>query len=322
MVRPLRFARSLAPKLVVGGLCAAVTASSFAGGGAPIPPCSPDGVCLPRYETWGWYETRWRPFPGDSIAGTPTEAQRGAAGDDARETLGGVQLPSPSEETQVGPERPTGGGRRAPAPSTTPVEGAVPTVPVVPDGAGEAPAPEGGIVPPVDMLPQPGEGTLPEATPDTIDPFGAAPPTPPSWMVEQTSFEPLPEEGGAAPAAIAPLSPADPVNLKSEDAPPELPTGLQAMFDSTIGQPVWSPTSGNSVALAQPVHVRPARGTPIDHGVVQTSAEAPLGIQLINPASAIAPVADESGLQQAIYFEAGDQPADGSPTLPPVAPAN
>jgi hypothetical protein len=320
MVRPLRFARSLAPKLVVGGLCAAVTASSFAGGGAPMPPCSPDGVCLPRYETWGWYETRWRPFPGDSIAGTPTETQRGAAGDEARDTLGGPQLPSSSEETHVGPERPTGGGRRAPAPSTTPAEGAGPAVPAAPEGAGDAPAPS--AVPPVDMLPPPGEGALPETTPDPIDPFGAAPPTPPSWMVEQTSFEPLPQERGSAPAAFTPLPPAEPVNLKSDDAPPELPAGLQAMFDSTIGLPVWSPTSGNSVALALPVQVRPARGTSTEGGVVQTSAEAPLGIQLINPASAIAPVADESGLQQAIYFEASDQPADGSPALPPVAPTN
>jgi hypothetical protein len=112
------------------------------------------------------------------------------------------------------------------------------------------------------------------------------------------------------------------VNLKGDDAPPELPAGLHAMLDSAIDQPAWSPTSGNAVALAQPVQVRPARGTSMDRGVVQTSAEAPLGIQLINPASAIAPAADESGLQQAIYFEASDQPADGSLALPPVAPAN
>jgi hypothetical protein len=333
MVRPLRFARSLAPKLVVGGLCAALTASSFAGGGGPIPPCSPDGVCLPRYETWGWYETRWRPFPGDSIAGTPTEAQqREAAEGDDRENLGGPQLPSSSQETQIGPEKPARSGARAPAPTLPSAEGAGPAIPAVPEGAGAVPAPEGGVLPgdpagegvapPVDAVPQPGPGALPETTPSPIDPFGASPPAPPSWMVEQTSFEPLPPTGNSAPADVVPLPPAEPVNLESDDAPPELPTGLQALLGPSVGRPAWSATSGNAVVLAQPVQVRPAPARAIDRGVVQTSAEAPLGIQLINPASAIAPAADESGLQQAIYFEASDQGGDDSLALPPVAPAN
>jgi len=328
MVRPLRFARNLAPKLVVGGLCAAVTASSFAGGGAPIPPCSPDGACLPRVETWGWYETRWRPFPGDSIAGMPTDARPDEAGGEEQDELGGPKIPSSTEETRVGPEKPPRTGGRAPAPTLPPAEGAgpataVPGVVPAPEG-GAVPAPTGGEgnLPPLDILPQPGEGTgaPPETTTDPIDPFGAAPPTPPSWMVEQTSFEPTPTWGKSAPAKVTP--PAEPVNLKSDDAPPELPAGLQVMFGPVIGRPAWSPTTGEAVVLAQPAQVRPVAGAPIDRGVVQTSAETPLGIQLINPASAITPVADESGLQQAIYFEASDQPTEGSLTLPPVAPAN
>lgn len=331
MVRPLRFARNLAPKLVVGGLYAAVTASSFAGGGAPIPPCSPDGTCLPRYETWGWYETRWRPFPGDAIAGKPTEAERDAPDEGDQQQLRGPILPDAGEETQIGPERPTGANRRPAAPATTPAEGAGPAIPGTPEGTGVAPVPageavpgvlpgEGGVLPPGGMLPQPGEGTVPEASPETIDPFGAAPPSPPSWMVEQTSFEPLNEATG--PAGFTLLPAAQPANLKADDAPPELPAGLQAMLGRTGGQPAWSPTGSRTVALAQPIQVRPVRSNSMDRGVVQTSAEAPLGIQLINPASAIAPVADESGLQQAIYFEASDQPSFGSPTLPPVAPGN
>jgi hypothetical protein len=320
MYRPLRFARSLAPKLVVGGLCAAATASSFAGGGAPIPPCSPDGMCLPRVETWGWYETRWRPFPGDTIAGMPTEARPGAADGDAQDELGGPRIPSASEETRVGPERPPRSGGRAPEPTLPPAGG---VGPAVPEGPGPVPAPEGGAVPvpmgegglpALDALPQPGQATPPASTTDPIDPFGAAPPTPPAWMVERTSFEPLPAGHTSAPA--------QPVNLKSDDAPPELPAGLQSMLRPANGRPAWSPTADETVVLVQPGQVLPVAGTPKGRGVIQTSAETPLGIQLINPASAIAPMADESGLQQAIYFEDSDQSTEGSLTLPPVAPTN
>lgn len=333
MYGPLRFARNFAPKLIVGGLCAAATASTFAGGGASIPPCSPDGVCLPRYETWGWYETRWRPFPGDSIAGRPTEARPTTGDDQPEDALGGPQLPSSSDETRVGPEKPPRSGARGPAPTLPPGEGAGPAGPTLPGGA--APAPEGGVipgapagegvVPPIDILPQPGEGTLPGTTTDPIDPFGALPPAPPAWMVEQTSFEPLPSVDGFAPGAITPLPPAEPVNLKSDDVPPELPAGLQAMVGPGFSQLTFSLSASDAVVLSQPIQVRPAPAAPAAlaaRGVVQTSAEAPLGIQLINPASAIAPVADEGGLHQAIYFEASDQATDGAFALPPITPTN
>jgi hypothetical protein len=45
-----------------------------------------------------------------------------------------------------------------------------------------------------------------------------------------------------------------------------------------------------------------------DRQVTAASAEQPLGIQLVNPAAAVVVDPGESGLQQAIYFEATDQP--------------
>jgi hypothetical protein len=73
----------------------------------------------------------------------------------------------------------------------------------------------------------------------------------------------------------------------------------------------------------QPLSVRMSTyATAADRGVVQATAETPLGIQLINPATAVTTEPGEDGLQQAIYFEASDQPPAEAVALPPVEPAN
>ncbi len=326
MAGPLRFTRSLAPKLFVGGLLAAATSASLGAGSAPIPPCSPDGVCLPNYESWGWYQTRWRRFPGDAAA-APTEA----AGGDQEESLGGPKLPGVSEEGQTGPKKDPKDKTAVPAPTLPDAAGSGPAVPAdapaadaaagVDAGAGAEPAAED-AVPPVDLTP-PGDAA-PDALPDPtapIDPFGAAPPTPPSWMIEPASFEPLPAAGGAAPASFNPASINHAPNMQGDDAPPALPADLQDLFGATVGRPAWMQSAAAPVVLAQPAKIRAASRPAIDRGVVQTSAETPPGIQLINPASAIAAPSDASGLQQAIYFEASDQ-SGAAVALPPVSPAN
>ena len=318
MSGPLRFSRSLAPKLVVGGLFAAATGTTLAAGSAPIPPCSPDGVCLPNYESWGWYQTRWRPFPGDSIAGVPTAAEEGAE-EGQEDTLRGPELPTAAEEGQVGPESRPGGGSGRPAPTLPTTEGPGPADEAPPE-AGAAPGADG-AEPPVDVMPQPGDAA-PDALPDPtapIDPFGAAPPPPPAWMIETASFEPLPAVGAATPTTAGPTF-NDAPNMLGDDAPPALPADLQDLFGAAASRPTWLQSAAAPIVLAQPANVRaahPASG----QGVVQTSAEMPLGIHLINPASAVSAPADAAGLQQAIYFEASDLD-DNAVALPPVTPAN
>jgi hypothetical protein len=78
-----------------------------------------------------------------------------------------------------------------------------------------------------------------------------------------------------------------------------------------------------AVALQQPPSVRQSSLVAAEgRGVVQASAQTPLGIQLINPASAVAAEVTDDGLQQAIYFEASDLPAGADVALPPVNDAN
>src|SRR6185295_13037153 len=104
---------------------------------------------------------------------------------------------------------------------------------------------------------------------------------PPAWMVESASYT------APAPRPVArPTSPPieDSPNLKSDDAPPTLPTELQGLFGAATTRPTWSQAAG-ATALAQPPSLRVAARPTSRQGVVQASAEAPLGIQLINPAS-------------------------------------
>jgi hypothetical protein len=192
------------PLVMAGALWATSALTPFAlGGGAQTPPpCGPDGVCSPRPETFGWYQTRWRTFPGDVAFKAPTPAP--GAGGPEPENLGGPQLPTPAQEGLLGPARQP---REGAAGGAAPGAGAEPTeedaagagLGGLPGEAplsgfelpGAAPAP-GGAQPPASDA----EGGAPEGGPDTgpmpdpaaqpgtdpLDPFGAAPPAPPSWI--------------------------------------------------------------------------------------------------------------------------------------------
>ncbi len=335
MSRAFKFTRALAPAVIFGsGLCAAAMATTTIPGSPPriAAPCSPDGACLPRYETWGWYETRWRPFPGDVITQAPTPAS--GPGGTKLESLEGPQTPSANREGQVAPERrPAGGGAAAaPGAGTSPLPGLPPLPGEGAPGADgmfppveEAPAPgvvppaaAPGVVPPAaapggdpGLIPNLTPEATPEATPDPLDPFGAAPPAPPAWMAENASYTTMPGGAQTTPAnATAPVINDGP-NLHGDDAPPALPAGLQDLFGAMpMLRPAPRMPSDATVSLMQPQSVRTSTYvTANDHGVMQASAQTPLGIQLINPASAVAAEQGEGGLQQAIYFEASDLPA-------------
>ncbi len=69
---------------------------------SPTPsPCLADGVCQPSRESWGYSQTRWRPWPGTSRQPTVEEAE---------EAEEGVQLepferPQPAQEDLRGPAK-------------------------------------------------------------------------------------------------------------------------------------------------------------------------------------------------------------------------
>ena len=130
-------------------------------------------------------------------------------------------------------------------------------------------------------------------------------------MAPPTASAPLPIVDRAVAAVPAVTLGAPPVqratfvdapNLQGDDAPPSLPASLHG------GMPTGPavPQPAKALPLQQPPSVQ---ATAVDAQVKPASAEQPVGIQLINPASAQVEAPIEDGLQQAIYFEASDQPA-------------
>jgi hypothetical protein len=325
MTGPLKLARALAPAALVGLMCGGAPAGTHPGSPARVAdPCSPDGTCLPRWETWGVYQTRWRPFPGDVVGGVPTPAEQEEP-EVEEDGIGGPTLPGPDEEGLMGPTPSEGPGvlPGAVAPEGAPPEGAAPGG-AAPGGA----APEGGpAVPPADALPVPEVGPAPAEGADPLDPFGAAPPAPPAWMfepVEGVSYTPSAAPAIVNPAALETSDMLPPVldgpNLNGDDSPPALPASLQDAL-GLAPRPAWS-TAAATTTLAQPPTVRLQPRPAVDAAVVPASAETTLGMPLINPAAALATEAGAEGLQQAIYIEASDQAAEAPAKLPPVAPEN
>jgi hypothetical protein len=305
MFGPLKLGHALAPVAMLGVLGAPAVAGTHPGAPPRIAaPCSPDGNCIPNYRSYGFYPTYWRPFPTDTSGIVPTPEE--GAEQTEEQNLGGPQLPTPGEEGQAGP-RP----RMPGVPGAVAPQGEAPPAGEAPLDAIPAPMIEPGPGPAA-PLPGAGEG---EAVPDPLDPFGGTPPAPPAWMqepIENASF--LSQPGVGLPAQPAVMTGP---NLDGDDAPPALPPGLHGALNLVAPPHVWS-NQAMATTLNQPRSVGSISRPASDPGVVQASAQTPLGIQLINPASAVSVEPGVEGLQQAIYFEASDQPAE----LPPVAPAN
>ncbi|MGE3240788.1 MAG: hypothetical protein AB7G28_18115 [Pirellulales bacterium] len=75
-------------------------------GGAPLidpptpPPCAADGICYPNTGKWGFYQARWRTWPGAKLeptAKSPTEAGR------ISEELGPAETPPAEMEDAAAP---------------------------------------------------------------------------------------------------------------------------------------------------------------------------------------------------------------------------
>lgn len=298
--------RAAATPLVMAGAVWATSAwSSIAlGGGAQTPPpCGPDGICVPN-AVYGVHITRWRPFPGDVVGKPPTPAIKKPE----EEEMGGPVLPDATKEGQMGPTRaPRGEGAPGEAPAAEGEEdaaaaglgtlpGEVPLPGIELPGVGQpAPVPEGGEAPAEGPAgPQGDPGAEPGA--DPLDPFGSAPPAPPTWLknaalqhrepVAAATLESLPVVTTAvANEELAPIyAPADaaafaaPVaaepavmdgpNLHGDDAPPTLPPALQTGISSVTPARRVAPPQ----ASVAPTIVQPAIAQPVSVGQVAASA--------------------------------------------------
>jgi hypothetical protein len=340
----LRLPAAATPLLMAGALWAtsALAPVALGGGAQTPPPCGPDGVCVPRPQTFGWYQTRWRTFPGDVAAIPPTPATGGDQPD--REELGGPELPDASEEGQLGPasSRPAEAapGGEAPAEGEPAAEdaaeaglgelpGEAPLRQFEVPGIGGAPAPGAGETPPPTGQSPTGEGAIPEAGSggepgsDPLDPFGATPPAPPAWIsnaalrraaLDQSSLEPLPMVEHAAAIAEALEGPPVLPPMAAPTAQPPLKSAPPASAGTTItppsdqdedAPPMLPPGLARGAGTSAPIVAQPASVQPmIDGNVTAASAVQPADFQLVNPA---AESVDVEPLQQAIYFEASDK---------------
>ncbi len=269
--------RAASPLVLAGALWSGATlappAFARAPYGAPCqtpPPCAPDGVCLPKYESYGWYQTHWRHFPGDMPPKAPTKAE--TTPKPGEEKLSGPQPPPPSQEGELGKPRPPRGGAAGPdegateppiqgpeagltpGPGATPApEATPPGLPAIPGGAGlpGAAPPEGGA------LQGPGGGAAP-AGPGALGPGLGAP----------GATAPMPAPGPATPApqgaapkekAPAPETPEQKLVDPFGAAPPQPPAWLRsaaAEHSSPAVQPQPLPAV-QTAGITQPAGVLP-----------------------------------------------------------------
>jgi hypothetical protein len=174
------------------------------------PPCCADGMCHANPCTWGWYETRWRRWPCECLAGGPTPPGQ----------LAPAQL-GPEIQPYVAPP-PEEEDRRAP----------LPTAP-----HGEPPrtlAPAGGAARPAE-----GETTRTPAGETTRTPAPEATRPPAGETPRVTPYGPPPGSERATPRGVQPYEPKSPGMRSSTpsgptsdaDPPPELPFGPGSLTD-------------------------------------------------------------------------------------------
>jgi len=290
------------------GLAAAHVGAAGNRGQTP-PPCSADGLCIPRPQTYGVYWTRWRTFPGDVAVRPPTEAERRER-PEVEDRLEGMILPEPTEEGQIGPQAPArrGAGEGGPAleegatPSDIPLPGigAPPAQPPT-DGAAPFPPPAEGAqppAPPADVPRGPEIGPGSESGDDPLDPFGTAPPKPPAWLSRAVPMIKPPAIVAATkrPPALPPVSKA-PV-LSIQQAPIIRPTSIAMPVTETAAPWLTTPSvvdgpnlHGDDAPPGLPAALKDVPWTSLPSQRPQSEDPSPLQPSLVQPAS-VRPQAD------------------------------
>jgi hypothetical protein len=89
---------------------AAVGTAQFATAGTRLPidhptppPCAADGSCYPKTGEWGWYQGRWRQWPGVALEPTPSNRGPGPTPAAGGSELGPSEPPSAEQEDVQAP---------------------------------------------------------------------------------------------------------------------------------------------------------------------------------------------------------------------------
>jgi hypothetical protein len=195
----VKVTRTIATGVFLGLMCQ----SSMAG--PPLiarpspPPCCADGQCLASPTTYGYYDTRWRRWPLESVAQAST-AKPAALSAPMRQDVAPFVTPPPEQEDRKAPPPSVPTGEQAPA--------------SMPSGAARTPGAPGGATPPQGTQPPAGGPGFPTTPPPT-------PTSPPAGRGTQPSTGP----------AYKSVSPESPLNrtgtgpMGDADPPPSLPFG-------------------------------------------------------------------------------------------------
>ena len=300
--------------LTSGGLAVLLAGTAAAVSNCGPAPCAADGTCLPNRPSWGWYNTRWRAWPGEQPGLPPTPAGGAKGEDESPDSLPGLILPDPTKEDKAGSEKTDQKSRGGVG---VPDEGALPDPEAMPELDPFSQRDERGA--PQVQLGLPAARGVVTALPHVYDDQYPAP----------SYVQPLPAviDNPAVARPASNLAPLGGPNLNSEDAPPALPASLQSMLPQSQQPAVPSPVAAavpygralspvrpaqpQQLAPAAPVALgQPASVTPSQTPIRPVTWETPGGIALVNPAAAVEVEAGAEGTKRAIYYEVSDASPD------------
>jgi hypothetical protein len=215
----VKVTRTIATGVFLGWMCQSSAAVPPAVERPTPPPCCADGQCFASPLTYGYYDTRWRRWPMESLAQASTGKAAGLPSTLRQEFAPFTTPPPEQEDRKAPPPSVPVGGEQTPTTGAVPRTPGGPAAPIPPQGfpppGGPAPPgaqPRGATGFPSQGLPAPAPQTAP-MTPQT------APITPPTGPGAQPAGQPM----------FKNVSPDSPLNrpgpMGDADPPPALPFG-------------------------------------------------------------------------------------------------
>lgn len=206
-------------KVMALGLSAALCVEALGGGAhvapASPPPCTVDGACYPKHNTWGYYGQRWRTWPGVELsAAKPERPETSVLGDKP------FEAPRPEEEERQAPpplesSKPESEEAAGEPPANTPPLNLPPLPLQTPPAA--VPQENGQTAPPPLPFEQPMQPTTP---PPALRPLPGT--EPPPGNPPRPTEVPLSPPGASFPqgGSLRPVAP------READVPPAMPLHL------------------------------------------------------------------------------------------------
>jgi hypothetical protein len=214
----VRVTRTIATSLFLGWLCQRSLASPPCIERPTPPPCCADGQCFASPLTYGYYNTRWRRWPLESVAQASTTNPAELPAQLRTEVAPFVTPPAEQEDRKAPPPSVPGGEQ------TTPATGAPPRAPGAPGGANppQGAQPPGGLGAP-GTQPRSGSGY---STPGLPTPPQSVPLAPPAGLGTPPAGQGTPPTGQPMFKNVSPESPLNRSGPMGEaDPPPSLPFG-------------------------------------------------------------------------------------------------